>query len=687
MTIEFKPSGIPKEYEFTLVKNKKYDYINKKAKNRGVNLELKKNSNNKDKVSIVIAPNNEKELISFFQSISSTKSADKTFKDVLNSFEFEVNFDLDIRQARDFEEILAHSSRVYKDIAENKVSNLKKYFSFSTHLLQKLTFPKETKFLASKEHYDLLKLYIRAIECSENYDIKGIFEAFNEIIKLEIPREKVSIGFTDSVLNIYLNNIRCWFVHYACTLYLISKFDTYKIIDLKEVIEFINSNLAIQKRKGSLKEQWKEQKKEKIHLLTASSIYGSIRIVGNTFSFLRQWTEAYIRLMRDLNENKKISDDVFNKEIKEFTEFTSILNNIQKKAALISNRIPFIIEKESNIRAYAEGYATFVLHKIAIFLFKIGSAIEDYNYRTSDNSYENSLEQMIFSIKMFYSHYSYTLGLKNIECLDKDFTIKKIYTKYTESFVGVEDFLKQNDKINAWIWNVEEFLKKVLKNICDQGYFAKHRTRYDNENGYFSSYKKYSHEKLRDFEECNPELFDKGEEIIKMGDNFISSPQRDMGSINSSSSIEDEVNDSDVSQYIEKEIDHRILKTSTKEEIENEVDLHSKKIQEALESAENLPSLPKYDEMFSEERTRILLRKLRFKDEFPLVCSNEENQDNFMSMAITISTVEQVNQLAIDLYQSIKKDKIDITKDVGKLKVFILSVLNEFNIHELEIEN
>ena len=172
-----------------------------------------------------------------------------------------------------------------------------------------------------------------------------------------------------------------------------------------------------------------------------------------------------------------------------------------------------------------------------------------------------------------------------------------------------------------------------------------------------------------------------------MGDNFISSPQRDMGSINSSSSIEDEVNDSDVSQYIEKEIDHRILKTSTKEEIENEVDLHSKKIQEALESAENLPSLPKYDEMFSEERTRILLRKLRFKDEFPLVCSNEENQDNFMSMAITISTVEQVNQLAIDLYQSIKKDKIDITKDVGKLKVFILSVLNEFNIHELEIEN
>ena len=102
MTIEFKPSGIPKEYEFTLVKNKKYDYINKKAKNRGVNLELKKNSNNKDKVSNVIAPNNEKELISFFQSISSTKSADKTFKDVLNSFEFEVNFDLDIRQARDF---------------------------------------------------------------------------------------------------------------------------------------------------------------------------------------------------------------------------------------------------------------------------------------------------------------------------------------------------------------------------------------------------------------------------------------------------------------------------------------------------------------------------------------------------------------------------------------------------------
>jgi len=465
---------------------------------------------------------NEKyEILNFYKSILDLNHATEIFQDVANSVGFIEKFKGRIEQARNKKNISEYSEEVYNCIANqdgNEIS-LKKKFSFSTHLLHKLTFPKEIKFLASKEHYNLLSFYLQAIECSKKLYIEGVLDKFEIIAQLEIPKNKISIGLTDSVLSIYLDNIRCWLTHYACSFYLIEKYNEHEsILSLSEIIKFIKNNIKnAKKQKLSLKIDNDQQ----TSLLTATSLYGSIRIIGNTFSFLRQWTEAFIREEKDQDK------------IKASEKFTKILNKIQQKANIISNKIPILIEEENKKKYsdYAEGYATFTLHKIAIFLFKIGIQVEKFikenNEFASKGEYENSLEQMIFSIKIFASFYSYSLGLGNIDC-SNDITIVAIYESYKRHFNGVEDFLKEEEgRINFFILNKKNgldcFIESMLEKIKNKGYFAKHKTRdIDSDDNYYIPYLEYSKKKILSFEECNPEFFDKDTELSNMENNSIS---------------------------------------------------------------------------------------------------------------------------------------------------------------------
>jgi hypothetical protein len=282
-----------------------------------------------------------------------------------------------------------------------------------------------------------------------------------------------------------------------------------EIVPVKSILYLINKN--IEKFKANENTKFELSGNNKPDLLTSTSLYKCMLIMGNAFSLLRQWVNAYSRKCKDNTEDYK--------------QFIKVLNTIESESELISKKIPSLINDINNehYSNHAENYATFTLHKIAIFLFKVGSAIENFivkNKLFSPEGCENTLEQVIFSIKIFVSSYNYSLGLEDLDCISSYTSIDDIYKKYQQGFAGVEEFLREEDAINPFVLHgLDGFIPEVLEAIKDDGFFANHNSR---DSKYFlTQYEK----KLRSFEQLNPHFFDKNQP--KMYNNVVDIRDKD----------------------------------------------------------------------------------------------------------------------------------------------------------------
>jgi hypothetical protein len=431
----------------------------------------------------------------FIQSILDSQNAVPIFKDVFRSTYFINQFQGSIDQARDPSVFIENSKKVYRSIVYKDKKELQTQFSCSTELLKHLISTKETKHIANREHYKLLNWYIKAIECSEELDIKGVLGYFSKIAEFE--GDKATPCKTDSIVDMYVSNVRWWLTHYVCSFNMVGMFDAGdgEIVPVKSFLGLINEN--IEGFEADKSDVFKEPVDNKPDLLTSTSLYKCMLIIEDVFSLLRQWVQAYSRKCKDNTED--------------YNQFIKVLNTIELRSDLISQKIPSLINDINNedYSNHAENYVTFTLHRIAIFLFKVGSAIENFiakNKLFSPEGCENTLEQVLFSIKIFVSSYNYSLGLEDLDCISSDSkykTINAIYKKYQQSFEGVEEFLRDEDAINPFVLNgLEGFIPEVLETIKDDGFVVNHNSR--DSKDFLDQHKK----KLGSFEQLNSHLFD-----------------------------------------------------------------------------------------------------------------------------------------------------------------------------------
>ena len=400
--------------------------------------------------------------LTFLVSSSISKGKNSIVNDIVDSYKFRRKYDSILSELRKPSFVTTKSNNVYKNLQDK--NKLQKHFSSSTAFLIKLSFPKEIKFIASYEHYKLLTYYISAVKHSQNFEIKHLLEDLYEIAKMEDNSDRDNhTKFkknTRSIKNIYVSNVRLWLEHYAGTLNILD----YSQKTTPKLIEEVQANFY--NKKGN------ENDKNNANLLIGSSLYGLIRIIGNTLSFLRQWHDAYSQIT---GENE--------------AEFGKIIDKIEEKAEFISNDL--YTNNLDNIQYAVENYATFMIYKIAIFLLKVNNCIETKVKEKGNinelnqtffilNQRETTLEQQYRNIRLFLYHYSFILGFENEHSTYTEKNNSDIFDDFLKRFESNEnllEFLFQHNMINSYVKNdLETYINDILNKEEMISYFdSKHR--------------------------------------------------------------------------------------------------------------------------------------------------------------------------------------------------------------------
>jgi hypothetical protein len=220
----------------------------------------------------------------FIQLILDSQNAVPIFKNVFRSTYFINQFQSSIDQARDPSVFIEKSEKVYRNIVNSDIEKLKSQFSCSTKLLKQLIPTKGIKDIANLEHYELLHWYIKAIECSEELDIEGVLHYFSKIAKFE--GDKATPCKTDSIVDMYVSSVRSWLTHYTCSFNTVDLFyQREKIVPVKDILRSINKN--IEDFKANKNTKFEPSGNNKPDLLTSTSLYKCMLIMGNAFSLLR----------------------------------------------------------------------------------------------------------------------------------------------------------------------------------------------------------------------------------------------------------------------------------------------------------------------------------------------------------------------------------------------------------------